>query len=122
MTGALPVSAGAAARRREAWPARPSPRSRLTDLAARAQLRPATTSELFSDLQRLGYLERRADGTDTQAMVIFPPRRQAPAGANGRVAAIEYHWSQIVGPERFVVTCCTLQELLDTLTSSNHGT
>ena len=36
---------------------------RLTDLAARAQLSPAAASELVSDLQALGYMERRADGT-----------------------------------------------------------
>jgi hypothetical protein len=36
---------------------------RLTDVAARAQLSLATASELVSDLQELGYLERRADGT-----------------------------------------------------------
>jgi hypothetical protein len=34
---------------------------RLTDLAARAQLSLAATSELVNDLQRLGYLERRPD-------------------------------------------------------------
>src|SRR5512142_125520 len=34
---------------------------RLTDLAARAQLSLATTSELVSELERLGYLERRPD-------------------------------------------------------------
>ena len=54
---------------------------RLTDLAARAQLSPATTSELVSDLQRLGYLERRTDGTDRRAKLILPPR---PAGAGRR--------------------------------------
>jgi hypothetical protein len=37
--------------------------------------------------------------------------------AGDRVAQIEKHWSQIVGPERFAATCRTLQELLDTLTS-----
>jgi len=46
---------------------------RLTDLAARAQLSLATASELVSDLQELGYLERGADGTDKRAKLIFPP-------------------------------------------------
>jgi len=94
---------------------------RLTDLAARAQLSLATVSELVSNLQDLGYLERRADGTDKRAKLIFPtPRgRQALDDAGDRVAQIEEHWSQIVGPERFADTCRTLQELLDTLTASN---
>jgi len=41
--------------------------------------------------------------------------------AGDRVAQIEKHWSQIVGPERSAATCRTLQELLDTLTSSHDG-
>ena len=94
---------------------------RLTDLAARAQLSLATTSELVTDLQELGYLERRADGTDKRAKLIFPTSRgrQALDDAGDRVAQIEQHWSQIVGPERFADTCRTLQELLNTLTASN---
>lgn len=97
---------------------------RLTDLAARAQLSLATTSELVSDLQRLGYLERRPDGSDKRAKLIFPtPRgRQALDDAGNRVAQIEEHWSRIAGPDRFASACRTLQELLDTLTSSGNGT
>ena len=90
---------------------------RLTELAARAQLSLAATSELVSELQELGYLERRPDGTDKRAKLIFPtPRgRQALDDAGNRVADIELHWSQIVGPVRFADTCHTLQQLLDTL-------
>lgn len=90
---------------------------RLTDLAARAQLSLATASELVSDLQELGYLERRPDGTDKRAKLIFPTPlgRRALDDAGDRVAQIEEHWSQIVGPERFAETCRTMQELLDTL-------
>jgi hypothetical protein len=86
-------------------------------LAARAQLSLATTSELVSDLQQLGYLERRRQAG--QAHLPHPRGRQALADAGDRVAQIEQHWSQIVGPERFAATCRTLQELLDTLTSNN---
>jgi DNA-binding MarR family transcriptional regulator len=94
---------------------------RLTDLAARAQLSLATTSELVSDLQALGYLERRPDGTDGRAKLIFPtPRgRHALDDAGDRVAQIEEHWSGLVGPKRFAEACRTLQDLLDALTGSN---
>jgi DNA-binding MarR family transcriptional regulator len=96
---------------------------RLTDLAARAQLSLATTSELVTDLQQLGYLERRADGSDRRAKLIFPTTRgrRALDDAGDRVAQIEEHWSQIVGPARFADACRTLQDLLDALTSSNDG-
>ena len=90
---------------------------RLTDLAARAQLSPATTSELVSDLQRLGYLERRPDPTDRRAKLIFPTHRGRAAlhDAGNRVAEIEQHWSDLVGDARFTDACLTLQAILDTL-------
>jgi DNA-binding MarR family transcriptional regulator len=90
---------------------------RLTELAARAQLSLAATSELVNDLQELGYLERRPDPADGRAKLIFPtPRgRQALDDAGDRVAEIEQHWSRVVGPDRFADTCRTLQELLDKL-------
>ncbi|HEX7267314.1 MAG TPA: MarR family winged helix-turn-helix transcriptional regulator [Streptosporangiaceae bacterium] len=66
---------------------------RLIDLAARAQLSPATACELVGDLQALGYLERPADGTNKRAKLIFPiPRgRQAFDDAGDRVAQIGEH-------------------------------
>ena len=90
---------------------------RLTDLAARAQLSPATTSELVSDLQRLGYLERRPDPSDRRAKLIFPTQRgrQALHDAGNRVAEIEQHWSGLVGDARFAEACTTLQAILDML-------
>ena len=96
---------------------------RLTDLAARAQLSLATTSELVSELQRLGYLERRADGTDRRAKLIFPTPRgqQALDDAGDEVAQLEQRWAHIAGPQRFADTCRTLQDLLDTLTSNTNG-
>jgi DNA-binding MarR family transcriptional regulator len=96
---------------------------RLTDLAACAQLSLATTSELVSELQQLGYLERRADGTDKRAKLIFPTSRgrRALDDAGDLVAQIEERWAQIAGPQRFADACRTLQELLDALTSSNDG-
>jgi DNA-binding MarR family transcriptional regulator len=92
---------------------------RLTDLAARAQLSLATTSELVSQLERLGYLERRPDPADGRAKLIFPsPRgRQVLDDAGDRVAQIEQHWAQLIGPDRFADTGRALQELLDKLTS-----
>jgi DNA-binding MarR family transcriptional regulator len=91
---------------------------RLTDLADRAQLSLATTSELVSQLEGLGYLERRPDPADGRAKLIFPTRRgrQALDDAGDRVAQIEQHWAQLLGPARFADTCGALQQLLDKLT------
>ncbi len=92
---------------------------RLTELAARAQLSLATTSELISELQQLGYLERRPDPHDRRAKLIFPTRRgrQALDDAGDRVADIEQHWRELLGADRFDAMCRTMQDLLDQLTS-----
>lgn len=91
---------------------------RLTELAAKSQLSLAATSELVSQLQELGYLERRADASDRRAKLIFPTHRglRALADAGDRVAEIEQHWAQIAGQKRFEAACRTMQELLDALT------
>ena len=92
---------------------------RLTDLAARSLLSLATTSELVSDLQRLGYLERRPDPVDRRAKLIFPTTRgrQALDDAGNRVAEIEQHWRDVLGERRFDDMCRHMQDLLDTLRS-----
>jgi DNA-binding MarR family transcriptional regulator len=97
---------------------------RLTDLAARAQLSLATTSELVSQLQQLGYLERRPDPRDGRAKLIFPTRRgrQALDDAGDRVAEIEQHWREFVGADRFDAMCRTMQDLLIGLTATIAAT
>jgi len=90
---------------------------RLTDLAARAQLSLAATSELVNDLQELGYLERRPDSGDRRAKLIFPTARgrRALDDAGNRVAEIEQHWADVAGRDAFDSTCRVLQDLLDSL-------
>lgn len=91
--------------------------ARLTELAGRAQLSLAATSELVNDLEHLGYLERRPDPGDGRAKLIVATERgrAALAEAGDRVAEIEEHWSQLIGPSRFSAACRALQDLLDTL-------
>ena len=91
---------------------------RLTDLAARAQLSLATMSELVTELEGLGYLERRPDPGDGRARLIYPTSRgrQLLDDAGDRVAEIEQHWAEIVGREEFERTCRVLARLLSALT------
>ena len=90
---------------------------RLTVLASRAQLSLGTTSELVSDLQQLGYLERRPDPADGRAKLLFPTSRgrQALSDAGDRVAEIEQHWRTAVGGTHFDDMCRVMQHLLDEL-------
>ncbi|MDT7538692.1 MAG: hypothetical protein QOI82_2277 [Actinomycetota bacterium] len=87
---------------------------RLTELAARAQLSPAATSELVDDLQALGYLDRRPDPSDGRAKLIYPTRRgrRALDAAGDRVAEIEQRWADIVGRPAFDAAMQTLHALV----------
>ncbi len=91
--------------------------ARLTEIATRAQLSLSATSELVNDLETLGYLQRQPDPSDARAKQIVPTARgrDALSDAGDRVADIEQRWAQIVGVDRFKVTCYALQELLDVL-------
>jgi DNA-binding MarR family transcriptional regulator len=46
--------------------------TRLTDLAARANMTPQAMGELVDDLERLGYVRRRPDPSDRRAKLIVP--------------------------------------------------
>jgi DNA-binding MarR family transcriptional regulator len=90
---------------------------RLTELAERAQLSLAATSELVNGLAELGYQARRPDPADGRAKIIelTDCGRALLAVAGERVADIERRWSAAVGPKAFRQMCDTLQTLLDEL-------
>ena len=91
---------------------------RLTELAERAQLSLAATSELVNDLAGLGYLTRRPDPADGRAKLIDLTKRgqDLMADAGRRVADIERRWSAMTGEKNFDQMCRTMQQLLDELT------
>jgi DNA-binding MarR family transcriptional regulator len=90
---------------------------RLTELADRAQLSLAATSELVNDLAHLGYLTRRRDPADGRAKLIELTKRgrDLMADAGNRVAAIEARWATLAGERNFNQMCRTMQRLLDEL-------
>lgn len=93
---------------------------RLTEIAARAQLSLAATSELVNDLQSLNYLERQPDPRDGRAKLICLTERGRGlmAHAADRVATIEERWSLVVGDWAFTEMCAVMQRLLDSLDPS----
>ncbi|MGV9709706.1 MarR family winged helix-turn-helix transcriptional regulator [Gordonia sp. NPDC003424] len=90
---------------------------RLTELASRAQLSLAATSELVNDLEHLGYLTRRPDPADGRAKLIDLTTRgqELMREAGGRVADIESRWAATVGDTEYARMCATMQRLLDAL-------
>lgn len=93
---------------------------RLTQLAARAQLSLAATSELVNELQDLGYLTREPDPTDARAKLILPtPRgRKMLAEASAKVVDLEQDWAAYTGKRRFEAAMRTLQDVLDATKAS----
>jgi DNA-binding MarR family transcriptional regulator len=93
---------------------------RLTDLAQRAQLGLAACSELVSDLEELGYVERRPDPSDRRAKLIAPTGSGAELLGSfaAAVTVVDEHWQSLIGEERFEAAMQSLDQLLATLDES----
>jgi DNA-binding MarR family transcriptional regulator len=91
--------------------------SRLTDLAARAQVTKQSMGALVDDLERWGYVERAPDPTDGRVRIV---RRTARGWVVERVArasvrAFEEEWRQRVGAQRMRQFRSMLEEFAATL-------
>jgi DNA-binding MarR family transcriptional regulator len=75
--------------------------SRLTDLAAQAQVTKQTAGELVDQLERRGYVQRVPDPTDGRARLIRPARLGLDAAALAApvVAQVEAEWTAHLGAE-----------------------
>ncbi|MFN8185616.1 MAG: MarR family transcriptional regulator [Gaiellales bacterium] len=77
--------------------------ARPSDLAARRGMSKQAVNYLLGELERLGYLERRADPQDRRSKRIALTHRGERAGYTIRdaVAEIERDWEAELGRERF---------------------
>lgn len=77
--------------------------ARPSDLAARLQVTKQALNHLLSQLEKLGYLERREDPDDRRSKRVVLTRRGSSAIAVIReaVAEIEAAWAQELGARRF---------------------
>lgn len=89
--------------------------TRLTDLAARANMTLASMAELVTELEKQGYLERRPDPGDGRAKLISLTRRgrRLMMQALRSVREIERAYARVVGADRFESMCESLQELVE---------
>jgi DNA-binding MarR family transcriptional regulator len=76
--------------------------SRLTELAAQAQVTKQTAGFLVDQLERAGYVERTPDPTDSRARLIRVAARGAAAIpiAAAVVAEVEAEWTAYLGGQR----------------------
>ena len=91
--------------------------SRVTELAALAQVSKPTVVYLVDDLERLGYVERVPDPSDGRAKLVRLTERglRAQDEARAIVAGIERDWSALVGERHFAALRAELARLHDAL-------
>lgn len=91
--------------------------SRVTELAALAQVTKPTVVYLVDDLERLGYVERVPDPSDGRAKLVRLTERGLRAQDEARkiVTGIERDWSALVGERHFAALRAELERLHDAL-------
>ncbi len=89
--------------------------TRLTDLAARANMTNPSMAELVDQLEEAAYLERRPDPSDGRAKLICLTERgkETMREALKVVGDLEHRYGSAVGVSRFEAACQTLQDLID---------
>ena len=87
--------------------------ARPSELAARLRISKQALNYLLGQLERLGYVERRADPDDLRSkrVVITNRGRSAIDVIREAVAEVEADWAQELGPRRFAQLRSTLLEL-----------
>jgi DNA-binding MarR family transcriptional regulator len=77
--------------------------ARPSDLAARLRISKQALNYLLGELERLGYLERRADPDDRRSRrIALTPRGVGAVGViREAVSEIETEWAEKLGTERF---------------------
>jgi DNA-binding MarR family transcriptional regulator len=87
--------------------------ARPSELSARLRMTKQALNYLLGELERLGYLERRADPDDLRSKRVVVTRRGNAAIRVIReaVAEMEAEWSKQLGAKRFAQLRSLLQEL-----------
>jgi DNA-binding MarR family transcriptional regulator len=75
--------------------------TRLTTIAARANITPQAAGELVDDLERLGYVERQPDPDDRRAkrIVLTEPGQACVAAALSTIASMEAELEDLLGSD-----------------------
>lgn len=87
--------------------------TRLSVLAARAQIAKQTATALVDKLERAGYVERVPDPTDGRARLVRATARARAAvpAAHAEEAAIEAEWTAYLGAKRMKALRTALEDL-----------
>jgi DNA-binding MarR family transcriptional regulator len=90
--------------------------SRITDLARRARMTKQGMGQLVSDLESLGYVERRPDPVDGRAKLVALTAKgeAAVAAAVSALGALEESWVEHIGAQRAAVLHAALSDVCGT--------
>ena len=85
--------------------------SRLAELA---QVRKQSMAQAVSQLERTGYVERRANPGDHRSQLVFLTERGAsvPAVTHAAAERVEERWAQLTSPAEFEALRASLLRLL----------
>jgi DNA-binding MarR family transcriptional regulator len=91
--------------------------TRLTELAARANMTRPSMAEIVDELERDGWVERVPDPSDGRAKLVrlTAAGRELVREALRNVREMEDDYRRRIGKERFEQACQALQDLLDAL-------
>jgi DNA-binding MarR family transcriptional regulator len=98
--------------------------TRVSELAARAQVTRQSTAELVAHLERHGYVERGPDPADGRAMLVRATARgrEVYATARAAIADIERDWTALLGEAKMRRLRRLLEELDEALAARDAGT
>ena len=89
----------------------------VTELARLARVRKQTMAEAVQQLERMGYVERRANPGDRRSRLVFLTERGAAVRpvTHATAAGVEERWAQLTSPEELETLRASLLHLLGEL-------
>jgi len=90
--------------------------TRLSTIAARANITPQAVGELVDDLERLGYVVRQPDPDDRRAkrIVLTDRGRKSVAAALDTIATLEAELEDLLGSDQLAELHDSLSRILTT--------
>ncbi len=89
----------------------------VSELAALARVRKQTMAQAVSELEDMGYVERRPNPRDRRSRLVFLTERGEAVRplTHATAARVEEHWAQLTSPEELEALRASLQRLLSAL-------
>ncbi len=86
----------------------------VSELAELARVRKQTMAQAVGQLERMGYVERRANTADRRSRLVFLTARgrSVPPVTHATAAQVEEHWAELIGPAELEALRSSLLELL----------